>query len=151
MATTFWIKCCNLLLVIGIVLGYNSILHSRTQSATIAQLEYDAAQQTQPVTTDAAPTTDARYQDGTYQGEAQGYGGTIVMEATITNGTLSDLQILSATQEDAAYLEAASAVIDAILVAQSTDTVDTISGATFSSRGILQATAEALGKAESPS
>ena len=49
--------------------------------------------------------------------------------------------------EDSAYLSQAESVIDSILSAQSTD-VDTVSGATFSSTGILNAVDDALGKAE---
>ena len=63
--------------------------------------------------------------------------------------TLQEQQndLLSAPGEDSAYLSQAESVIDSILSAQSTD-VDTVSGATFSSTGILNAVDEALGKAE---
>ena len=49
--------------------------------------------------------------------------------------------------EDSAYLSQGQGVISTILAAQSTD-VDTISGATFSSTGIINAVNDALGKAE---
>lgn len=54
--------------------------------------------------------------------------------------------MVSAEKEDAAYFEAAQGVIDEILEMQSTD-VDVVSGATFSSNGILGAVEDALGKA----
>ena len=73
----------------------------------------------------ATADSDNVYKDGTYTGEAEGYGGTIQVE----------------------YLSQAESVIDSILSAQSTD-VDTVSGATFSSTGILNAVDAALGKAE---
>ena len=53
----------------------------------------------------------------------------------------------SAPGEDSAYLAQGEGVIRAIICAQSTD-VDTVSGATFSSTGIINAVVDALGKAE---
>ena len=92
-------------------------------------------------------TVDSPYQDGVYEGEAQGYGGTVAVELTIENGKFTDLTVVSAEKEDAAYFDAASSLLDAILEEQSTD-VDTVSGATFSSNGIIHATEDALRKAE---
>lgn len=60
----------------------------------------------------------------------------------------SQQSVLSAHQEeDSAYLSQGENVISSILSEQSTD-VDTISGATFSSTGILEAVNDALSKAE---
>lgn len=87
------------------------------------------------------------YQDGTYTGAGNGFGGTIAVAVTISNGSITDIQIKAAEDEDAAYLEMAKGVIDKVLDAQSTD-VDTISGATFSSKGILAAVGQALAEAE---
>ena len=53
----------------------------------------------------------------------------------------------SAPGEDSAYLSQGEGVISSIISAQSTD-VDTVSGATFSSTGIINAVVDALGKAE---
>ena len=90
---------------------------------------------------------DSPYQDGVYEGEAQGYGGTVAVELTIENGKFADLTVVSAEKEDAAYFDVASSLLDTILEEQSTD-VDTVSGATFSSNGIIHATEDALRKAE---
>lgn len=87
------------------------------------------------------------YKNGTYTGEAQGFGGTIQIQLVLEDDTMTDISITSASGEDSAYLSQAQAVISAILSAQSTD-VDTISGATFSSTGIINAVVDALGKAE---
>lgn len=143
----FWIKTCNLILVVALLFGYQAVVQSRAQKETIAELEYELQQKTvsgQPVEADGA---DSPYADGTYTGEAQGYGGTVAVELTVENGKITDLTITSAEKEDTAYLDAASAVIDSILEQQSTD-VDTVSGATFSSNGILHAAEDALRKAE---
>lgn len=96
-----------------------------------------------------ADTSDADnvYKDGTYTGEAQGFGGTIQVQVTLASDEITDIQVTSAPGEDSAYLSQGEDVISSILSAQSTD-VDTISGATFSSTGIINAVVDALGKAE---
>lgn len=96
-----------------------------------------------------ADTSDADnvYKDGTYTGEAQGFGGTIQVQVTLVSDEITDIQVTSAPGEDSAYLSQGEGVISSILSAQSTD-VDTISGATFSSTGIINAVVDALGKAE---
>ena len=71
----------------------------------------------------------------------------VAVELTIENGKFTDLTVVSAEKEDAAYFDAASSLLDTILEEQSTD-VDTVSGATFSSNGIIHATEDALRKAE---
>ena len=88
-----------------------------------------------------------RYKDGTYTGEAEGYGGTIQVEVTLAGDEITSINVVSAPGEDSAYLSQAESVINSVISAQSTD-VDTVSGATFSSTGILNAVDEALGKAE---
>ena len=91
--------------------------------------------------------SDNVYKDGTYTGEAQGFGGTIQVQVTLAGDEITDIQVTSAAGEDSAYLSQGEGVISSILSAQSTD-VDTISGATFSSTGIINAVVDALGKAE---
>lgn len=69
------------------------------------------------------------------------------MEVTLVGDEITSINVVSAPGEDSAYLSQAESVIDSVLSAQSTD-VDTVSGATFSSTGILNAVDAALGKAE---
>lgn len=87
------------------------------------------------------------YQNGTFEGSGTGYGGTITVQVTLKEDTITDVAVVSAPGEDSAYLSQAENVISSILSEQSTD-VDTISGATFSSTGILEAVNQALTKAE---
>ena len=96
---------------------------------------------------DAAASGEGVYKDGTYTGEAQGFGGTIQVQVTLSGDEITDIQVTSAPGEDAAYLSQGEGVISSIISAQSTD-VDTVSGATFSSTGIINAVVDALGKAE---
>lgn len=96
---------------------------------------------------EAEESEDLAYKNGTYTGDGQGFGGNIQVQVTLENDTITDIQVVSAPGEDSAYLSQGKGVISTILAAQSTD-VDTISGATFSSTGIINAVNDALGKAE---
>ena len=87
------------------------------------------------------------FKDGTYEGTAPGFGGDVSVEVVIKEGKIEEINIVSAENEDEAYLVMAQDIIPAILEKQSAD-VDTISGATFSSTGIKDAVAAALKKAE---
>lgn len=95
----------------------------------------------------AEAETSYRYKDGTFEGTAQGYGGPITVAVTIERDVLTDVQVLSHDGEDPAYYMLAEPLADAVLSAQGTD-VDAASGATFSSRGILDAVDAALAGAE---
>lgn len=136
----FWIRVVSLIAVVGILVEYNSVLDAREKNEEIAKLK---AQVTE---TQSAESDDSNYKDGTYQGEAEGFGGTVAVEVTVEKGKITAVEIVSAQKEDGAYLSMAKDIIPKIIEAQSTD-VDTISGATFSSTGIKNASQEALEKA----
>ncbi len=136
----FWIRVVSLIAVVSILVGYNSVLDAREKNEEIAKLK---AQVTE---TQSAESDDSNYKDGTYQGEAEGFGGTVAVEVTVEKGKITAVEIVSAQKEDGAYLSMAKDIIPEIIEAQSAD-VDTISGATFSSTGIKNASQEALEKA----
>lgn len=145
---TFGIKLLNVLLIVGVILGYNGILRNREQTETIAELKFELENQKLLTNQVQQPEeTESKYQDGIYEGEAEGFGGTVTVQAVIENGVITELNLVSADHEDEAYLNAAIAVIDSMLDMQSAE-VDTVSGATFSSNGIIHAAEEALRKAE---
>ena len=91
--------------------------------------------------------SDNVYKNGTYEGSGTGYGGTITVQVTLQDDTITVVSVTSAPGEDSAYLAQGENVISSIISEQSTD-VDTVSGATFSSTGILEAVNDALTKAE---
>lgn len=100
--------------------------------------------------TDSEETSDDSdniYKNGTFEGSGTGYGGTITVQVTLEDDTITAVSVVSAPGEDSAYLSQGENVINSIISEQSTD-VDTISGATFSSTGILEAVNDALSKAE---
>ena len=139
----FWIRVICLAAVIELISGYNSVLASRAKDEEIARLQYEM---TQAKPEDGKADENTGYWDGTYQGEADGFGGTVAVEVTIENGKITGIEVTSAENEDGAYLSMAKDIIPKIIAAQSAD-VDTVSGATFSSTGIKNASQEALDKA----
>lgn len=86
------------------------------------------------------------YKDGSYTGTSQGFGGPVSVRVVISSGKITNISILSAAKEDAQFLEKAKGVIGKILSAQ-TPNVDAVSGATYSSNGIINAVKNALSKA----
>ena len=84
--------------------------------------------------------------NGTFSGSARGYGGTINVKVTVYGGKIKGITIVSHSGETPAFFDKAKAVVAKILAAQSVN-VDTVSGATYSSNGILNAVADALSKA----
>lgn len=95
------------------------------------------------VITEVAPPSSATYIDGTYTGSASGYNGSISVEVTVSNGSISDIKITKYVDDEPFIDEAISGVTENIINAQNTD-VDTVSGATFSSKGIINAVKAAL-------
>lgn len=141
----FVTRLINLLLVVGILLGYQGVLAWRSQSEKIAYLESQLASVQASGAAAESGSVDATsgYADGTYSGEADGFGGPVKVDVTVSGGNISDITITSAEKEDGAYLDMAKGVIDEIKSQQTTE-VDVVSGATFSSNGIINAVKAAL-------
>lgn len=87
------------------------------------------------------------YADGVYEGSAKGFGGDVVVSITISQDEIQSVEVIEAKGEDSAYLSMAMALTDEIVTKQSVE-VDTVSGATYSSRGILDAAKQALDMAK---
>ena len=107
----------------------------------------DNKENTDQADSEEADDSDNVYKNGTFEGSGTGYGGTITVQVTLEDDTITAVSVVSAPGEDSAYLSQGENVINSIISEQSTD-VDTISGATFSSTGILEAVNDALSKAE---
>lgn len=132
-----------MLAIVGVLLGYNSVLDARAKEDEIARLSAQIAGNGQ---SDSENGDSTNYKDGTYTGEADGFGGTIQVEVKIKKNKIAEINVVSAEKEDGAYLSMAKDIIPKIIDAQSAD-VDTVSGATFSSTGIKNASEQALEKA----
>lgn len=96
--------------------------------------------------------TPSAYRDGVYTATAPGFGGPITLQVTITGGAVTDISVVSHDGETTSYFSKARRVISTILETGTPEGVDAVSGATYSSTGILNAVKQALSKAaeESP-
>lgn len=145
----FVLRTLNLLLILGVLWQYQNTAVLRAEAVAqrkqeIAEVEAYNASLLQAE--QAAEEEETGLRDGTYEGSALGFGDTITVAVTIRNGTITDLSVLDADGEDRPYYNQALTVLDEILSAQSTE-VDTVSGATLTAEGLINAVADALGKA----
>ena len=96
-------------------------------------------------TTVAEVADAAAYKDGTYYGSATGFAGPIKVKVVISGCKIASIEIVS-TSDGSSYISKASAITGKIVSSQSTN-VDTVSGATYSSVGIINAVRNALAQA----
>lgn len=85
------------------------------------------------------------YKDGIYYGTGTGFGGPLKVKVEISDGKIASIQIVESS-DGSSYISKASSLISSIISKQSTN-VDTVSGATYSSVGIIQAVRNALSQA----
>ena len=120
-----------------------------TNSATVSASQ-DVNGSTASATAASSTTTTASntlYNDGTYQGNGTGFrGGQTIVSVTVKNDAITDVTVVS-NEDDAPFFNRASGtVISEILSSQSAN-VNAVSGATYSSNGIMTAVADALSSA----
>ena len=85
-----------------------------------------------------------KLEDGIYSGSADGYRGEIDVSVVIKKGNIDKIEVVKSA-DDEMWLERAKEVIETIIKEQTTE-VDTISGATYSSKGIIEAVKNAVNK-----
>ena len=136
---SFLIKMVNFFCIVGILMFYNASIARKEDAFAAKKAAYmDEMKRSQK---ESSP-----YEDGVFRGEGDGYGGKIILDVTLEKGVIEKVDVVSAKKEDAAYFTTAAVLLNQIVEEQSTN-LDTISGATFSSGGILDAAEAALSKA----
>ncbi len=93
----------------------------------------------------AYAASEVHYADGTHIGTGEGYNGTITVAVRIADGQITGVTVVS-TNDDGSYWQSATAIIDEVVEKQSAD-VDSVSGATYSSKGLKEAISNALATA----
>lgn len=131
----FLMRLLNICLLIAVCISYNHIASVRAKRTSAIEKHNQAIKAAQ-----------SAYQDGTYEGSGTGFGGEIVVIVTIKKGSITEIEIKKADGEDSAYLDNARKIIDNMVDNQSAD-VDVASGATYSSKGIIEAVKNALKEA----
>lgn len=82
-------------------------------------------------------------EDGVYSGSADGYSGPISVEVTVEGGEITDVKVLSHS-DSPGISDPAIEEVPAAMVAGNTTEVEVVSGATFTSTGIINAANIAL-------
>lgn len=82
--------------------------------------------------------------DGTYTGVADGYGPDLTVSVTVAGNVITDVQVVSHNEVGEKHYGKAMETVPTEIVAQQTPIVDTVSGATYTSNGIMQAVINAL-------
>ena len=147
---------CLAVLMVTVLTGYKTPQakkYEASETEDISQIKEALAKES---TAAMAETTkknttkkgDIDVKDGTYKGSANGYGGKVTVNVTVSKKTMTAIDIVSAPGETDSFFHRAKGVIDEMLTAQSTD-VDVVSGATYSSNGIIGAVKNALFGTES--
>ncbi|NLL48050.1 MAG: FMN-binding protein [Firmicutes bacterium] len=80
--------------------------------------------------------------DGTYQGKAQGFGGTLVLDVVVSGGKISEIVVVESNETPFIANAAFNELIPALIEAQGP--VDAVSGATVTSGAIHDAVQDAL-------
>lgn len=94
--------------------------------------------------------SDTLYVDGVYEGVGDGYRPGLKVEITVQDGLIQDILIKEHNEVGRKfYLPAFDLIPTQIIEKQSTQ-VDRVSGATYSSRGIMEAVEDALSQAIKP-
>lgn len=81
--------------------------------------------------------------DGIYTGSADAFRGDVEVQVTVKKQKVTDISILSYCDTEEYFFRAAPAVIEQMKAEQSLN-VDAVSGATYSSNGVIHAVANAL-------
>lgn len=103
---------------------------------------------TEPASTEAITEAQPvyRYKNGTFEGTGEGYSGTVHVSITIENDYITAFSAYADDDDPDYFSDAMQYVIPQIQRSLSTD-VDACSGATYSSKGIIEAANNALARA----
>lgn len=149
----FILRTVNLVLILGVLWQYQNTALLRAAAVAQRQQEIKEVEswntsvlQAQQAAQKAEEEKPTGPKDGTYEGSAYGFGDLITVSVTLKDGKMTDIAVLSADGEDKPYYKQAVSVLNEMLEAQSTE-VDTVSGATLTADGLIDAVADALGKA----
>ena len=150
---------CLAVLMVTVLTGYKTPQakkYEASETEDISQIKEALAKESTAATAETTKKNTTKkgkkgaidVKDGTYKGSANGYGGKVTVNVTVSKKTMTAIDVVSAPGETDSFFHRAKGVIDEMLTAQSTD-VDVVSGATYSSNGIIGAVKNALFGTES--
>lgn len=150
---------CLAVLMVTVLTGYKTPQakkYEASETEDISQIKEALAKESRAATAETTKKNTTKkgkkgaidVKDGTYKGSANGYGGKVTVNVTVSKKTMTAIDVVSAPGETDSFFQRAKGIIDEMLTAQSTD-VDVVSGATYSSNGIIGAVKNALFGTES--
>ena len=87
------------------------------------------------------------FQNGIYTGTGEGYRGKVTVTVKVADGKITEL-VLNDYADDKSYMERAKNRIFQEMISRQNTDVDAVSGATYSSNGLIEAVNKALGNEE---
>ena len=91
-----------------------------------------------------ASDAEAKWADGTYEGDGKGIGGSVPVTVTVEGGVITVVEVGDNSETDGIGTKAIAEIPGAIIAANGTEGVDTVSGATITSKAIKDAVDAAL-------
>ena len=129
------------------VFGYTAPKSEKSKNNSENQVEAATTQAKKKTKKANAGDIDlSKIKDGTYEGQANGYRGLVKVSVTVKDHKITAIKVLS-NSDDAAFFNRASAGVIKNILAKQSLKVDVVSGATYSSNGIMEAVRNALKKA----
>lgn len=100
-----------------------------------------------PVKKTAENDAGGNFQNGIYTGTGEGYRGKVTVTVKVADGKITEL-VLDDYADDKSYMERAKNRIFQEMISRQNTDVDAVSGATYSSNGLIEAVNKALGNDE---
>ena len=129
-------------LVFGRLAGEEAASTTRSEAKVVVKEFEDNTKPSEGNETEQ-PAENEIYKDGTYEGLGEGHNGPIKVKVTVAGEKITAIEVLEQVETEVIYKAAEQPVIQAMIEANSV-TVDTITGATKSSEGIMEAVQDAL-------
>ena len=137
----FILRAVNLVLILGVLWQYQNTALLRADAVAQRQKAIREVEAWNASVLQAQQEAEEEKQAG-----PNGFGDLITVAVTWKDGKMTDISVLKADGEDKPYYRQAVSVLNEMLEAQSTE-VDTVSGATLTANGLIDAVADALRKA----
>lgn len=90
----------------------------------------------------------AGFKDGQYKSTTKGHNGDLTVEVQVSEGKIKDIQVVEHKETDGIFDGVKDNLIPDIIKKQSTEGIDTVTGATVSSKAVLKAVNDALSQAD---
>ena len=90
----------------------------------------------------------AAFKDGEYKSSTKGHNGELTVEVKVSDGKIKDIEVVDHKETDGIFDGVKDNLIPDIIKKQSTDGVDTVAGATVSSKAVIKAVNDALATAK---